>query len=264
MSIPLDRICQHLAELAPLALAESWDNVGLLVGDRSRSVQRVMTCLTVTPDAAAEAVDQKADLIVAHHPIPFRPLKRLTSDSMTGSVLLSLLSSGVAVYSAHTAFDSAPGGINQQWAESLSLGDIQAIQSPDDGQPLGSGRYGKLPKSMSASELIQKCGKTVGATRLRAAGDASQMIQTVGFACGSGGSFVSAAHRAGCDLLITGEATFHDCLAAESLGMVLGMLGHYHSERFAMENLASDLQAKFETLTVWASQNETDPVRDLR
>ena len=80
----IDDVSGVLRSLAPHHLAEEWDNVGLLVGDRQRSVKRIMTCLTVTPDSVREAIDQQVELIVAHHPIPFRPLKRLTTEDMTG------------------------------------------------------------------------------------------------------------------------------------------------------------------------------------
>ena len=79
-----------LEQFAPLALAEEWDNVGLLVGDRGRSIQRLMTCLTITPTTVDEAVRERADLVVVHHPLPFRPLSRITSDTTVGRMLLAL------------------------------------------------------------------------------------------------------------------------------------------------------------------------------
>ena len=94
-------------------------------------------------------------------------------------------------------------------------------------------------------------------------GSADQPISKVGFACGSGGSFLAAAQRDGCDALITGEATFHTCLEAESLGIGLGLLGHYWSERFAMERLAEQLSTQFAELTIWPSKSEHDPIEPI-
>src|SRR5216683_240237 len=102
---PLAVILDYLEQFAPLSLAAEWDNVGLLLGDRSAPIQRVMTCLTVTPETAAEAVDENAQLIVTHHPILFRPIQRLTSATPEGRMLLALAKAGVAVYSPHTASD---------------------------------------------------------------------------------------------------------------------------------------------------------------
>ena len=75
-------IADYLAQFAPPSLAADWDNVGLLLGDRAAEVQRVLTCLTVTPDVAAEAVESRAQLIITHHPVLFRAVKRLTSSAV--------------------------------------------------------------------------------------------------------------------------------------------------------------------------------------
>lgn len=261
MHVTIDSICQALAEIAPLDLAESWDNVGLLVGDRSRSIEKAITCLTVTPSVVQEAIDGQAGLIVTHHPIPFRPLARITCDSITGQTLWRLIGAQIAVYSAHTAFDSAAEGINHTWAESLGLSSIRPIVPPTSENELGSGRFGVLPTATNAAEIIRTCGKRVAAgDSIRGVGPIDRKVSRVGFACGSGGSFVSDAHRCGCELLITGEASFHSCLEAESLGLAMGLLGHFHSERFAMKQLAERLREKFPGLSIWPSQDERDPI----
>lgn len=263
--IVLDHVCQFLAALAPLKLAESWDNVGLLVGDRSGDIHRMMTCLTVTPNVVDEAIERDAELVIAHHPLPFRPVQRITSDSIPGDMLWRLMQKGIALYSAHTAFDSATHGVNQTWAESLKLNDIRSLNPPEPGNELGSGRYGELDVATSAREIILSCADFASAAgSIRGVGPLDKVVSKVAFACGSGGSFVPAAVRRGCDLLITGEATFHDCLAAESSGIAMGLLGHYHSERFAMENLARVLATQWPDLSVWPSESEHDPVQVIR
>src|SRR5690348_10053420 len=95
-------VLDYLEQFAPRRLAAEWDNVGLLLGDRAGRLQRVMTCLTVTPESAAEAVEKKAQLIVTHHPILFRPLKKLTTANPEGRMLLALIRAKVSVYSPHT------------------------------------------------------------------------------------------------------------------------------------------------------------------
>ncbi|MEM0925969.1 MAG: Nif3-like dinuclear metal center hexameric protein [Planctomycetota bacterium] len=263
--ISLDEACRVLAQIAPLRLAESWDNVGLLVGDRRGSISRVITCLTITPSVVAEAMEQSADLIVAHHPLPFKPLQRITSDTTTGRMLLELIRSGVAIYSAHTAFDSAAGGINQMWAERLQLTNTRPLipeseEEPVDTDSVGSGRYGVLTSKTSLQQLARNAAGSVGAKAPRLVGSADQHVQKVALACGSGGSFLSAAKRRGCDVMVTGEATFHTCLEAEASEIGLVLLGHYWSERFAMESLAEELGRELAGLTVWASREERDPV----
>jgi dinuclear metal center YbgI/SA1388 family protein len=121
-------IIGYLDKLAPTRTAAEWDNVGLLLGDRAAEVRRLLTCLTVTPESAAEAVEARAELIVTHHPILFRPVQRLTTDTPEGRVLLPLARAGVAVYSPHTAFDNSSGGINDLLARRLGLADVAPLR----------------------------------------------------------------------------------------------------------------------------------------
>jgi dinuclear metal center YbgI/SA1388 family protein len=121
-------VIDHLERLCPPRLAADWDNVGLLLGDRGGSVGRIMTCLTLTPDVAAEAVERRAELIVTHHPILFRAVKRLNADTPDGRMILQLARAGVSVYSPHTAFDNADDGINAQLARALGLADAVPLR----------------------------------------------------------------------------------------------------------------------------------------
>ena len=129
ISLPMivDDIARFLDQFAPADLAESWDNVGLLAGDRGAPVSKVMTCLTITPASAEEAISARAELIVTHHPLPFRPLRRLTTDTPEGRLLCDLLAARIAIYSPHTAFDSTTGGINERLAKGLGLVDLEPL-----------------------------------------------------------------------------------------------------------------------------------------
>lgn len=268
-AVVLDTLCGLLAQIAPLRLAESWDNVGLLVGDRAARVDRVMTCLTVTPAVAEEALRREVDLIVTHHPLPFKPLAKITSDTSVGKLLLTLIAGGVALYSAHTAYDSAAGGINDMWAQRLALREVVplVVLSEAEDPSVGSGRCGYLPSPMAAGDLAAAAAAAVCAQEFRTAGPAGP-VQKVAIACGSGGSFLHAASARGCRALITGEATFHTCLEAESLGMALILLGHYASERFAMEQMAVLLGQRAQQagiqVEVFTSAADLDPLRTQR
>jgi dinuclear metal center YbgI/SA1388 family protein len=121
-------VAAFLDGFAPPELAADWDNVGLLLGDADAPVQRIMTCLTVTPETAAEALEGGVSLIVTHHPILFRPVQRLTSVTAEGRMLLALVRAGVAVYSPHTAFDNTHGGINEILAGRLGLSELMPLR----------------------------------------------------------------------------------------------------------------------------------------
>ena len=254
-------LSRFLDEFAPTRLAEDWDNVGLLVGDGGQAVERVMTCLTITPATAAEAVRRKAQLVVTHHPLPFRALKRLTTDTTPGQLLLTLIRHGIAVHSPHTGFDSAERGINQQLAEGLGLSDIQPLLAKVGETPeIGSGRYGTLPNPLTLSQVADRLKQFVRVEQLQVVGKPSRKVERAAVACGSAGSFLEPAARAKCDLLVTGETSFHTCLEAEACGVALLLPGHYASERFGVERLAEVIAAKFPGLECWASEDERDPL----
>lgn len=260
MSILISDVIQFLESLAAPALAEEWDNVGLLLGDAGSPIDSVMTCLTLTPDVAAEAVGRNAGLVVTHHPILFRAVKRLTTDTPEGRMLLELIRAGVAVYSPHTSFDNGVGGINQWMAKQLGLTAIAPLRPRDDSPSAGSGRWGELPEVLSWPEFQTHVLAKFPIERFQSVGANDRSIRRVGIACGAAAEFLRDAHRLGCEAFITGEARFHDGLEARSLGIGLVLLGHYASERPALEMLAQQLAEQFPRLTTWASEEETDPI----
>jgi dinuclear metal center YbgI/SA1388 family protein len=357
-------VVDFLDRLAPPPLAADWDNVGLLLGERSAPVRRLMTCVTVTPESAAEAVQREAQMIVTHHPVLFKAARRLTGDTPEGRVLLALARAGVAVYSPHTAFDNAAGGINDLLARRLGLTSVGPLRRRDgarqskivvfvpdkdlgavsdavfaagsghigaysecsfrlagtgtffgseaakptvgrkgrreevsewrlevvcpetavpavvaamrkahsyeepafDVYPLlpspsgGEGRLGSLPQAVPLTVLARQVRVALGCGPVQTVGNVERAVRRVAVVCGSGADFLSDAARAGADALLTGEARFHDHLAARAAGLALVLPGHYATERCGVEELAERLRAEWPDLETWASVQETDPV----
>ena len=262
----IKHICSFLDSFAPTRLAEDWDNVGLLAGDPDGPATRIMTCLTITPESASEAIAEKADLIVSHHPLPFRPLKRLTTETVPSRLLWELIRAGVSIYSPHTGFDSASEGINQTLSQRIGMHHISPLTPiVDDLDGLGAGRIGEMSSSTTLADFVTNVKNCFSLDGLHIVGKRTAEVQKIAVACGSGGSFLEQAIGAGCDTFVTGEATFHTCLEAKANGISLILLGHYASERFAVEDLAIRLQQEFGdagnvSFKVWASQEESDPL----
>ena len=130
---------QHLEEamerIAPSHLAEEWDNVGLLAGERSQHLRRVLLCIDLTEDVLAEAVRKNADAVVAYHPPIFKSLTRIVDDTPSGRVILGALSSGIAIHSPHTAADATPGGVNDWLCEGLGKGVRRPLKSTIESSP---------------------------------------------------------------------------------------------------------------------------------
>ncbi len=124
-------IARWLDRFAPPALAADWDNTGLLLGNAAVTAPRILTCLTVTQSVVAEAVDAGVQLIVTHHPILFKAVKKLTSHTPDGRLLLPLIEAGIAVYSPHTSFDNCAGGINDALATAFGLTGVSPLRWKD-------------------------------------------------------------------------------------------------------------------------------------
>jgi dinuclear metal center YbgI/SA1388 family protein len=272
MMTTIHEITGFLEQFAPVHLAEEWDNVGLLVGDRGREAKQVMTCLTITPESAAEAVEEKADLIVTHHPLPFMAMKRITTDTTPGRLLWDLISARISIYSPHTAFDSAREGVNQRLAVGLGLRGIQPLKNftgafkgtgtelCSEPVPMGAGRWGWLEESLTLASLCERLKMFLHVDRLQAVGDPAKTIRTVAVACGAADELLTAAQASGCDSMVIGESRFHTCLEAEATQIALLLPGHFASERFAVECLAEVLGKQFPQLKIWASRRERDPL----
>lgn len=268
-SIILAQIDEMLSHWAPKELAEAWDNTGLLLGDRRTVVQRIMTCLTITPEVVEEAIAQQVDLIIVHHPLPFRAVAQITTDSYTGGMLWRLASHRVAVYSLHTRYDSAASGINQLLAEHLQLESIEPLEpiatpfGHDPSASVGRGRWGRFLLPQSVYELAARLKQQLRIKHLKYVSAGRDEIRSVACGCGSAGDFFRPALRVECDLLVTGETTFHTCLEAQAAGIGLLLTGHFPSERFGLEVLAERLQQQLGSVQVHCSQAETDPIQWL-
>ncbi len=257
----------QLERLAPRQLAESWDNVGLLIGDPEAEVHSALTCLTLTSDVAEEALQGGHRLVITHHPVLFRAVKRLTTETPEGAMLLKLIAGQVAVYSPHTGYDSAADGINAQLARKLGLSKIGVLRpasiefaATGESPPVGGGRHGELAQPTTLSGFVASVKSALGVSQLQVTGAPAATVRKVAIACGSAAEFLTDAHRLGCDLLLTGEGRFHASLEARALGIGLVLAGHYATERFAMESLAEKLHTAIPGARILASRAERDPL----
>lgn len=124
----LAQIQRQLQAIAPEHLAEEWDNIGLLLGDPEWQVQNGLLCIDLTASVLAEAKAKRVDLIVAYHPPIFKPLQRLVGQDWKQQIILHAARQRIAIYSPHTALDSAPEGVNDWLAAGLGQGEVTTIR----------------------------------------------------------------------------------------------------------------------------------------
>ena len=121
-------ITNYLEDFAPLKLQESYDNAGLILGDKNAKVSAVLVTLDITEAVVDEAIARKANLIIAHHPIVFSGLKKITGKNYVERTLIKAIKNDIAIYAAHTNLDSVTGGVNGKICEKLGLENCKILQ----------------------------------------------------------------------------------------------------------------------------------------
>ena len=121
-------ICELIEEVAPLALQESYDNAGFLVGDSQMEVTAVLACIDITEEVIEEAIRKKCNLIISHHPLIFSGLKRLTGQNEVQRCVIKAIKNDIAIYAAHTNLDNVLTGVSAKMAEKIGLKNIQILQ----------------------------------------------------------------------------------------------------------------------------------------
>jgi dinuclear metal center YbgI/SA1388 family protein len=260
MAVTTELVAQVIEKIAPKSWAEDWDNVGLLVGSGSAPIERILITLDGTLEVVEEAKAYGAQLIVAHHPIIFRPLKNLSSDNAAVQVPLRLLQYQIGYYTAHTNLDQSIFSSSRALGEVLGLKEMKILAEPADdfipllqcGEKRGYGVSGYLPKPEKLGDVWKHflgCLRQPGVfaqpydlAGVRLAGSLENVVRKVAIVNGSGARFVQKALYKGVDLLITGDVDHHVALDALEGGMAVGDLGHFLSE-------APMLQAMFHYLS---------------
>ena len=270
MPVALPRILDALEAIAPLSLAEDWDNVGLLVDAvPRRKVRTALLTIDLTAPVLAEALDLGAELIVAYHPPIFGGIKRLRGSVPGERTILRAVRKGIAIYSPHTALDAAAGGVNDWLADGLGRGTRTPIQPrlEADGTPsqfVGQGRRVTLHRPAPLGPLVKRLKRHLGLAKVRLAtaevhATADVSIRTVALCAGAGGSVLAGQDV---DLWWTGEMRHHDVLAAVARGTSVLLSEHTHTERGYLPRLAAALTERLapDAIDVRISAADGDPL----
>ena len=239
MELTVKDIAVFMEEWAPLSYAEDYDNVGLLVGHEEQRVSKVMVCVDASEGVIRQALEKKVDLLLTHHPLIFRPMKRIVQTDRNGRRLLQLIENHIALYSAHTNLDTAPGGNNDRAAMQLGLVDVMAVAEEGEHACL---RIGYLPQPMTLGELAELTLQKYLLPYIRIVGDNDQIVRKVALCTGSGMDFMPLALREGADVLITGDITYHKADEAEAAGLGLLDATHFGTDLLSVKWVAQALR----------------------
>ena len=249
-----------LEKFAPLPLQEDYDNAGLQVGLTETEASGALLCLDVTEEVLEEAVRNKCNLVVSHHPLLFRGLKRISDENYVQRCVRKAIIDGITIISMHTNLDNAVGGVNYKIAEKLGLKNLQLLAPKSTGGVEGgSGVVGEYDEPMAAADFVAKLKRTFDVPCVQANQLLSRSIGKVAICGGAGAFMMGDAIRAGADAFVTGEMHYHEFFGHEQQIQIC-VIGHYQSEQYTTEVLRDIIERECPGLMCRITQTCTDPI----
>lgn len=247
-------ICNILESKIPLNSAYSWDNVGLLVGDKKQEIKSILLVVDATDQLIAEAHDLGVDMIIAHHPLIFSPLKKITSDDFIANRVLNLMKQNIALYAIHTNYDIER--MAHVVSNKLALLDTNPLELTSDDPVKGLGIVGSLPHAMTVEEIgvyVKEVFKLPG-IQLFESYDIKMVKEKkhtkIAVLPGSGKSAIETVIGMGIEVYITGDITHHEGIDAASRGLNILDAGHYGLEYVFVEDMKEQLQELFPDIMI--------------
>ena len=244
-------IIKVIEDFAPLSIQEGWDNSGLCVGSPDDEVTSVLMGLDCTEKLVDEAIECGADMIVTHHPLIFSGLKKISPDDAVGAAVIKAVRAGISIYAAHTNADKVIAGVSGAMAARMGLTDVRILD--EDGDGTGLGVVGNLPEPISAEEAIRLVKEKFSLKTIKTSAPIDKPISRIAMCGGSGSSLIKNAMKAGADLYISGDISYHNFFTPE--GFMLMDIGHYESEIEIVDILFSLITKNFPTFAVRITQN---------
>ena len=262
MAAVLADIIHILDQIAPPALAEDWDNVGLQIGDSRWSVRRIGVALDPSLAVVESACAMQMDLLVTHHPLFFKPLMSIDCQTAIGSVIQKAFAHRLAIFAAHTNLDKSKGGLNDILSRRIGLMNCTVLEAagtgddndsmlnfasnknaPLEGVPVyeGLGRVGTLPKAMRLRDFAYRVKQKLNLDYIKIVGPPDLLVKKAAVCTGSGSGLLKTFFSSGAQVYISGDLRFHDARDVEAAGLSMIDIGHFSSEYIMVESLVSRL-----------------------
>jgi len=256
----LSNLLASFEKLWPKESAEDWDRPGLMVGNPSQEINKVLLAVDVTSEVIDQAIQTDCQLLLTHHPMLLRGVHELGELTLKGNLVAKAIKSGLAIFSAHTNADIAQGGVSQSLAKALELRNLAPLDAVS-----GHGIVGDVDE-MKLIDYARKISRAIPATAqgIRVAGDSEKLISRVGLVAGAGDSFLGGASLAGIDLFITSDLRHHpaqDFIEQSKLtdGPALIDIAHWAAEWVWLDQAAAQLAGIHRDVEFIVSDLRTDP-----
>lgn len=265
MTVLVQDIISQLDDAAPFSLAESWDNVGLLVGSATQQASSLLIGLDPTNSLVDEAIATGADTIITHHPVIFQPLPCINTADPAGRLLAKALAHQIAIIACHTNLDSAAFGVSDILGAELGLEGLTPLLAPPGSTDprIGLGRIGHYPDALETETFLERLFAVLKLPTLPIAGPLPEKVRRVAVCGGSGSDLAQTAHDQGADIYLTAEVKHATARWAEEHRFCIVDGSHYGTEQPAVRLLAETLseisRARGWDITITQTQTEKHP-----
>jgi dinuclear metal center YbgI/SA1388 family protein len=244
------KVIEILEKQSPKSYACDWDNVGLLVGREDKEIQKIYIALDATDEAIEEAIANGADMLLTHHPMIFKGMKRVTQEDFIGRRIIRLIQNDISYYAMHTNFDVM--GMADLAADYLGISDTRVLEitSVSETGEEGIGRYGSLKKEMTVRECCEEVKQAFSLENVKVFGNLERKVKTAAISPGSGRSVISNALQARVDVLITGDIDHHEGIDAVAQKLTVIDAGHYGVEHIFIPYMEQYLKREAKELEI--------------
>jgi dinuclear metal center YbgI/SA1388 family protein len=252
---------------APLKYQEKYDNSGLIVGNADMEISGVMICLDSTEEVIDDAISRGCNLVIAHHPIIFTGIKKLTGKTYIGRTVIRAIKNDVAIYAMHTNLDNLlEGGVSERIAKRIGLKNLEILDPKmtflTEGINVGTGIIGYTPSAFDEMDFLKEVKKQMNTKVIRYTRLLDKPVNKVAV-CGGACSFLlRTAIMQGADMFITADFKYHEFFDAEDK-LVIADIGHYESEQFTIELIHDLITKNFSTFAAHFTKVVTNPINYL-
>lgn len=261
----LDNLIQFLNAVAPSYLQEDYDNAGLITGYPDMEISGVLVCLDAIESIVDEAINLKCNVIVAHHPIVFRGLKRFNGNNYIERTVIKAIKNDIAIFAIHTNLDNVfISGVNTKIAEKLGLLNLSLLAPKTDllhkDQPVGAGMIGNTSTEMSPLAFLTHLKQSMDLTTIKHTALCKDKINKVAVCGGAGGFLLNHAKKQGADIFITADYKYHEYFDADG-DIIIADIGHFESEKYTIDLLYDLINNNFSTFAAHYTKIVTNPIK---
>lgn len=245
----LENLISFLEDVAPISMQESYDNSGLVLGDLSSDISGVLVCLDADDKAVDYAIEKDCQLILSHHPVIFNGIKNFAKGSAEGDIIIKAIKNDLALYSSHTNFDSATGGLSDLLCAKLSLKNVKILKEAEKGN-CGTGRYGEI-EPIDGEMFIETLKSRLSLDVVRIVGDVPEKISRVVVYNGSyDNDILNELIKHKPNILVTGDLKYHAAQELKHKEIFTIDAGHYGTEKLFVEEMSRLIEGHFPGLKI--------------